>query len=125
MKSVLVALAVAALSVANGLVSAYKVEPVKAEWSGRTGFQDTIGQTVVCCWDELDSISGGYVELFCGYHQGNGRYNLDIKDCETNQLVAKQQLLEPGKDHDWLESHPIKAELDQFSSEAQTSLPAA
>jgi len=86
--SIVAAIAVMSCSAASALTRPYAIEPVKAAWSGWTHRYEAVGQTVVCCWDELDSASGGYVELFCGYHEGNGRYNLDIKDYQTELTAA-------------------------------------
>jgi hypothetical protein len=44
---------------AFGLVQAYSVAPIRAQWAGWT---DTVSQTVTCCWDELDTTC--YVEPF-------------------------------------------------------------
>lgn len=68
MKVLLAVLAVAT-SVARGLVRSYSVEPRTA---GESGWTDTIrpynyvSEVITCNWDELDSTSGGYVELFVG-----------------------------------------------------------
>jgi len=80
-----------AVGAAIGLTRPYAIEPIKAAWSGKVIGDPEIGgvgQTVTCCWDELDSASGGYVELFCGYHESAGKYNLDIKDYQTELTVA-------------------------------------
>jgi len=82
--SVVVLLA-AAPTLLFGLTRPYAIDPMSAAMSG---WADTVGQTVTCCWDELDSASGGYVELFCGYHESAGKYNLDIKDYQTELTVA-------------------------------------
>lgn len=56
-------------------VVGYHVEPVKALWSGKADPNPLTGgvsQTVTCNFDELDSATGGYVELFAGT-EGNVR----------------------------------------------------
>lgn len=49
---------------AFGLVQAYSVAPIRAQWAGWT---DTVSQTVTCCWDELDSTrcAASYAHCAC------------------------------------------------------------
>jgi hypothetical protein len=59
---------------ATALVVGYHTEPVKSSWSGLTRKiwgQDYVSQVLTCNWDELDSASGSYCELFAGA-EGNG-----------------------------------------------------
>ena len=46
------------LSSSHGYVSAYHVEPVKAQWSAWTHRGDTVSQGITINFDELDSAAG-------------------------------------------------------------------
>ena len=78
MRSIVIILVAAALSPALGLVSAYHVEPVKAAWSGWTPLYGNVSEVITCNFDELDSMTGAYVELFAGEYGNGGDYNLSI-----------------------------------------------
>jgi len=62
------------MSSASGSVAGYHVEPVKASWSGWTPQYGNVSQTVVCCWDSLETIS-----LFAGAKGNGGAYYVTVK----------------------------------------------
>jgi hypothetical protein len=56
------------------LVVGYHLDPVKAQWSGWTSFQNNyVEQQVVACWDSLDRI-----ELFAGAKGNGGVYRAGV-----------------------------------------------
>jgi len=64
-----------------GLVTGLKVEPVKAAWSGKADPNPLTGgvwQSVTINFDELDSASGVYCELFAGAQGSGGAYHLSV-----------------------------------------------
>ena len=62
MRNSVLVLVAAVLSLAQGYVSGYHIEPVKASWSGWTTLQNNyVSQSVTCNFDSLS-----YVELFAG-----------------------------------------------------------
>ncbi len=91
-KAITVLLVVAGLSTAYGLLKAYEVEPVKAQWSGWTDTMppnNRVSQTVTCCWD-----STVYVELFTG--QGSGEeYQVDMLTYPGGFPVAEGYRTDP------------------------------
>jgi hypothetical protein len=93
-----------------GLVSAYHVEPVKAAWSGWINRGDSVSEVITCNFDELDSASGGYVELFAGFHGAGANYHLGIYEYPGGQLVASRNNLVPGHDHTWLKFDRVHME---------------
>ena len=95
------------------LVSGYKVEPVKAQWSGMADPNPLTGgvsQVITCNFDELDSASSGYVELFTGFHGDSGAYHLDIYENQNGPRVAYRHDVMPGRDHTWLRFDRIRLE---------------
>ncbi len=82
---------------ALGLLGAYNVEPVKAQWSGWTRRNEPVSQTITCNFDSLVEVA-----LFTGF-PGTGRnYDLQVRDWETNELVAHQYGVPSAGDHQWL-----------------------
>ena len=79
------------------LVSAYRVEPVKADWSGWTGRTDTVSQIVISCWDSL-----AYVELFAGDYGQGGAYNLEVLTYPGERQVAYKNAGMYVQPHDWV-----------------------
>jgi len=77
------ALLIALTSASMALTRVYFVEPVKAEWSGWTGFQDTISQTITCNFDSLK-----YVELFAGDTCNGGSYVLSVRTVPGDFPIA-------------------------------------
>jgi hypothetical protein len=78
-------------SVSLGLVVGYKVEPVKAAWSGATDTippNNKVSQILTCCWDSLGGTAGGYVELFQGDTGTGSQYKLDIYEYPEGTRVA-------------------------------------
>ncbi|MBM3313967.1 hypothetical protein FJY70_05200, partial [candidate division WOR-3 bacterium] len=55
------------------VVRAYSVEPVCADWSGWTGFQNTVSEVITCNFDSL-----AYVELFAGAKGAGGAYTATV-----------------------------------------------
>ena len=66
--------------VAYPLVSAYHIEPVNARQSGWALGDENhdVRQVLTINFDELDSVSGSYCELFAGSRGGGGQYNLSV-----------------------------------------------
>ena len=95
----------AAVGVSLALVQAYSVAPVKASWSGWTSHEapnNRVSELVTCCWDQLDSASGGYVELFQGDTSGTGTYLLSIREYPGDVAVATSPNTPQGSPHSWL-----------------------
>jgi hypothetical protein len=66
---------------ATALVVGYHTEPVKSSWSGLTRKvwgQDYVSQVLTVNFDELDSTSGAYCELFAGAEGGGGAYHVSV-----------------------------------------------
>jgi hypothetical protein len=82
---------------ALGLVCAYRVDPVKASWSGWTHSGDTVAQTLTCNFD-----SPTYVELFVGGIVNGDAYNLDVRDGSTGDRVAHKHNVSQRQDHSWV-----------------------
>ena len=81
MRSAIMLLLFLWMSTALSLVTGYHVEPVKAGQSGWTGSEfpnNSVSEVVTCSWDELDSASTSYVELFQGDTGTGSQYKLDI-----------------------------------------------
>jgi hypothetical protein len=121
MKRVLMAVAILAAS-AYPLMTAYKVEPVKASWSGMADPRPDYGisQTITCNWDHLDSATGGYVELFAGDHGAGGSYHLNISEPGGGQRVAYHHGVTPGQDYDWVRFGNIQMEQGRSFTKGKT-----
>ena len=102
MRNKVLVLVAVMLSSVYSYVTGYHVEPVKAAWSGWTAFQGGVSQVITCNFDEFDSASAGYVELFAGEYGQGGAYNLAVTDYVSGQPVASQTGVLPGRDHAWL-----------------------
>ena len=92
-------------SMAFPLVTGYHIGPVKAALSGWTGSEfpnNSVSEIVTCCWDELDSASGGYVELFQGDTIGSSPYLLGIYEQPGGVKVAGNPGRPQGKPSSWL-----------------------
>ena len=67
--------------VAFPLVVGYHVEPVKTQWSGWTSQQapsNRVSEILTCNFDELDSTTGAYCELFAGSKGAGGAYDISV-----------------------------------------------
>jgi len=93
----LIVLLSALASWSPALTQVYFVEPVKAEWSGWTGFQDTISQTITCNFDSLK-----YVELFAGEYGNGGAYRLQVLTVPGGAQVAYQNAGTYSRPHHWV-----------------------
>ena len=101
---------------AMALVSAYHVELVTAAQSGWTSTvygHDYVSEIVTCCWDELDSASTGYCELFQGDTGTGSQYKLDIYEYPSGPLVAYRYNVAPGRDNAWLRFDRIRLETGE------------
>jgi hypothetical protein len=96
--------------VASALVSAYHVDPLTAVMSAKARPDLGVSQIITCDFDELDSASGGYVELFAGFHGAGGGYHLSIYEHPDGALVAYRNNVIPEKDHAWLKFDRIRME---------------
>jgi len=97
-----------ALTIACGcamaLVVGYHVEPVKASWSGHTDTippNNFVSQGVVINFDELDSASGAYCELFAGSRGGGGAYHLSVLTNPGGSEIASANAA-GDVDHKWV-----------------------
>ena len=102
MRDIRIAMVVALLgySAATALTRPYAVEPVTTVWSGWTHRNDTVAQTVTCCWDSLSAPS--YVELFAGAIANGGLYNLDVRDDVSGDPAAHKYNVHQSRDHSWV-----------------------
>ena len=97
------------VSVSAALVRAYSVEPVQQSWSGWTRTvepNDKVSQIVTCNWDELDSTTGAYFELFVGSRGANPGvgYELDVYEVDGGlDPIASSPVRVAAQDYDWLE----------------------
>jgi hypothetical protein len=64
--------------VASALVSACHVDPLTAAVNAKARPDIGVSQIITRNFDELGSASGGYVELFAGFHGVGGGYCLSI-----------------------------------------------
>lgn len=74
-------------------VVGYHVEPVKALWSGWTPSQfpnNYVSEVITCNFDELDSTTGAYCELFAGAKGDTYRYRLQVLDAQTKSHVWRK-----------------------------------
>jgi hypothetical protein len=89
-------------AVSEGLVQAYSVAPITAQWSGKVRGDENhpISQLVTCNFDHLDGASGGYVEFFAGSVGNGGSYNLDVYDAEGGLVASHHGVA--AKEHNWV-----------------------
>ena len=110
---VLFAVLAATVTVASGLVRSYFVEPKSASLSGWTrtaAGHDFVSEVVTCCWDELDSASTGYVELFQGDTGTGSQYKLDIYEYPGGTPVASDQGQHATMPQSWLGFDRVRLE---------------
>jgi hypothetical protein len=98
---VLFAVLAATVTVASGLVRSYFVEPKSASLSGWTGTapgHNYVSEVVTCCWDELDSASGSYVELF------GASYKVDVYEYpgDTNRVAYNAPGVHATRPQSWV-----------------------
>jgi hypothetical protein len=101
------------VTAASALVTAYHIEPKTAAMSGKASGDPQYGGVSVvirCCWDELDSASTGYVELFQGDTGTGSQYKLDVYEHPSGPLVAHRYNVAPGRDNAWLRFDRIHLE---------------
>jgi len=94
-----VILVVTSCSCSLALVSAYHLGPVSASQSGWTRRGETVSQVITCNFDELDSLSGAYCELFTGQGGGAGCH-LEVLTYPGGFTVAEGNPTVTG-DHKW------------------------
>jgi hypothetical protein len=103
---ILFAVLAATVTVASGLVRSYFVEPKSAAlsgWTDTTPGRDYVSEVVTCCWDELDSASGSYVELFAGETLTGKPYKLDVYEYPDGVFpVASHSGKQARRGHAWL-----------------------
>ncbi len=100
-------------STALGLLRAYSIEPSMASLSGWTTLQNNqVSQIVTCSWDELDSASGAYVELFAGTMAGGGAYHVSVRTYPGDVPIASGNA-DGNIDHNW-----VKMRLDVIRPES-------
>jgi hypothetical protein len=91
----------AVATAACGLVTGLKVEPVKAAWSGKADPEDGVSQGLTINFDELDSASGAYCELFAGSRGGGGAYHLSVLTNPGGSPIASASA-DGDVDHKWV-----------------------
>ena len=101
--------------VAFPLVDAYHIDPVDARQSGWALGDENHGvsEILTCCWDQLDSASGGYVELFAGDYGQGGAYNLSILEYPGGTPVAYQDGGTYVRPQHWVRFDRIRMEPGQ------------
>ena len=90
--------------VASPLVVGFHVEPVKAAWSGWTSHQapnNRVSEVITCNFDELDSTTGSYCELFGGSLGARGPYHVSVRTYPGGAEIASGSNIHPG-DHEWV-----------------------
>jgi hypothetical protein len=106
----LVKVAVLVVSIASSsamcLLRAYSVEPASAQQSGKVRGDENhpVSQIVTCSWDELDSASGAYVELFAGTMAGGGAYHVSVRTYPGGVPIASGNA-DGDIDHKWTKFH--------------------
>ena len=104
MRSSVLVLVTAVLSSAYGLVSVFHQEPLTAELSGWTrSFEpnNVVAQVITINFDELDSVSGSYCELFAGTEGGGGAYHVSVKTYPGGAEIATGSR-DGHVDHKWV-----------------------
>jgi len=101
-KAILVQLAAVALACA--LVTAYHVDPKTAAMSGKADPRPDYGvsQVLTINFDELDSTTGSYVELFAGTKGGGGAYHLSVLTYPGGSQIAWTASALGDVDHKWV-----------------------
>ena len=89
-------LVTAIMSLAAG--RAYTVEPISAQLSGWT---DTLSQTITINFDELDSTTGAYCELFAGTKGAGGAYHVSVLTYPGGSPIASADA-DGNVDHKWV-----------------------
>jgi len=92
---------VAVVMMAHGLVTGFKVEPVKAAWSGKADPEDGVAQVITINFDELGNAAGAYCELFAGTEGGGGAYHVSVKTVPGGTEVASASR-DGHVDHEWV-----------------------
>lgn len=96
------------VSTAFPWLKSYDAPPTLAAYSGKVDGDPQyggVGQTMTCCWDSVKEI-----HLFTGSPGAGGDYNVEVRDYETNELVAHQYNATPAGDHRWLEFDSLQAD---------------
>lgn len=89
--------------VACPLVVGYHVDPVRANWSGWTGHQapnNRVSQVLTINFDELDSASGAYCELFAGTRGAGGQYHVTVLSYPGGFRIGSG-VADGNVDHQW------------------------
>ncbi len=92
---------VAVVTMAHGLVTGFRVEPVKAAWSGKADPEDGVAQVLTVNFDELNSASGAYCELFAGTMGGGGAYHVSVRTYPGGTEIATGDTT-GNLDHKWV-----------------------
>jgi len=87
--------------VAFPLVVGYHVDPVSANLSGWTHRGDNVSQVLTINFDELDSTSGAYCELFAGSRGAGGAYHVSVRTYPGDFEVATGDT-HGNVDHKWV-----------------------
>lgn len=95
------AIVLMAVSMASGNVRAYAIDPVRADWSGKADPEDGVAQVITINFDELDSTTGSYVELFAGTKGGGGAYHVSVRTYPGGAVIATGDA-GGNVDHKWV-----------------------
>ncbi|MBM3315202.1 hypothetical protein FJY71_05090, partial [candidate division WOR-3 bacterium] len=85
---------------APAFLKSYEVVPTQAAWSAWTRRDEPanwVGQTFVCNFDSLAEVA-----LFTGFPGAGGNYDLQVRDLETDDLIAHQYGAGQAGDHRWM-----------------------
>jgi hypothetical protein len=93
--------ALMAVSMASGNLRAYAIDPVRADWSGKADPEDGVSQVLTCNFDELDSATGAYCELFAGSKGAGGAYHVSVLTYPGGSPIASGNA-GGDVDHDWV-----------------------
>jgi len=90
--------------VAFPLVVGFHVEPVSAAqsgWTQRLYPNNYVSQVLTTNFDELDSVSGSYCELFAGSRGGGGPYHVSVLTYPGGSPIASGNA-GGDVDHKWV-----------------------
>ena len=93
----------AAVALACALVTAYHVDPKTAAMSGKADPRPDYGvsQVLTINFDQLDSTTGSYVELFAGSKGAGGAYHVSVKTYPGGAEIATGSH-DGNVDHKWV-----------------------
>jgi len=91
--------------VAFPLVTGIHIEPIRSSWSSWTQSEfpnHYVSQVLTMNFDELDSTSGAYCELFAGSRCNGGQYTLTVLTYPGGSQIADVATANGNVDHKWV-----------------------